>query len=135
VNPLADAQGAAGEFRNQLRAARRVVPEMVTMDSLLEPAPSANAWAEKAGVYLICSGDQVRYVGRALKGQGLRRRLREHFRAPAGHSRTSSILHGEDAHVIVLALEDEDAWLAPSLELSVMATFRNRYPLINRKRS
>ena len=73
----------------------------------------------------------VRYVGRALKGRGLARRLGEQLRAS---SHVGTLLRKPDANVYVVPLADPDAWLAPSLELLLQWYLRDD-GLLNRKRS
>jgi hypothetical protein len=89
------------------------------------------SWATQAGAYVLLRDGVVEYVGRALKGQGLASRLREHARAApfAGADDGAA-----NRSVAVIPLPDDLAWLAPSLELWVHWKVRDGGGLLNRKR-
>ena len=93
---------------------------------------SPGEWATQAGAYVLLDGDVVRYVGRALKGQGLATRLREHVRA--NPNLTSSQAGQRTWQIAVVALDDDWAWLAPSLELWIHWKVRDDGGLLNLKR-
>jgi hypothetical protein len=91
-------------------------------------------WAVAAGAYVFFDGPSARYIGRALKGQGLRKRLSEHRRAPTD-SAIRALISSPASSVRIVALPDGLEWLAPSLELFLHWQLREHADLINKKRS
>ena len=95
---------------------------------------AANRWRSAAGAYVFLHADVARYVGRALKGRGLAGRLREHGRAKP-LTDIGGVLSHQDLRILVVPLQDESAWLAPSLELFLHWWLRDDGTLVNAKRS
>lgn len=92
---------------------------------------SLEDWATRAGAYVLLRDGVVEYVGRALKGQGLAARLREHARAKPFSGAAEGT---ERRSAAVVALPDDFAWLAPSLELWLHWKIRDDGGLLNKKR-
>ena len=130
---ISDILAAYNEFPGLLRQCAAVscdendVAELCSLAAL-----RAQPWARQAGAYALLYGSHVRYVGRALKGQGLALRVWEHIR---GDKRfTINTESAEPPRLVVLALEDDDAWLAPSLQLLLHWRTRGDGDLFNKKR-
>ena len=121
-------------FDDQLRYAKRRPHEIVSCEALRATRFGKDAaWADCAGAYVMVDGDTPKYIGRALKGSGLRARLMEHSR---GNDRLiRGLLERAGTSVIVIPLENDDAWLAPSLELFLHWKLRDDGVLWNKKRS
>lgn len=120
-------------FAEQLPGIEHLPMEIVDLAALRDArALRKYAWARNAGVYVLLHGNKVRYVGRALKGGGLAGRLRRHIRS---NSSFATDLAGDSpVRLAVWPLHDDDAWLAPSLELLVHWCTRGDGDLLNLKR-
>lgn len=124
---------AAPELQRRLDTFAGVLQDIQPVASLQTlTALRAMPWARRAGVYVLIHGSSARYVGRALFGQGLATRLWEHIRVDTRFQMNAS---GDgDPQLAIYALADDDAWLAPSLELLLHQLLRDTQPLWNKKR-
>jgi len=132
MKTLSDLQAAAAEFCKRVNA-ECTLTDPVPVSALRKAgALRHQTWAASAGAYAILEGLNVRYVGRALKGNTLAGRLGEHLRARTGD--ICRALSHPGAQIVVFSLTNDDAWLAPSLELLLQARLRDA-GFLNRKRS
>ena len=135
MKTIEDVQAAVTDFE---RRAGVLIPrplEPLAADSLRTPRTiMQQPWAKHAGVYVLMHGPAVEYVGRALMGQGLGKRLTHHLRVNRVCREAANPTDAVPIIVLPLVDDDNNAWLAPSLELLVLHWVRWD-GLLNKKRS